>query len=324
VLRPITTNCLTAVGAWARCGWIPSSPTFTPDVWKMLKFGGHLTGFTLTDFAGRSGDRVAIGYRVGPAGLGYYQNALLVYDNILDVLVGPLHNVATASLSKLGNNPSELHRLWAKALSTLAFFAMPVFGLLAVLGQDLIVVVLGAKWQASAVLLSVIALRGIPQVVERTLGWLHVAAGRTDRWMRWGLFALGVQMTALLAGLPFGPIGVAWAQVLSMFILFVPAIAYAGRPLGIGVLDVIAIVGRPLGGTLACVILGFTLRYTVLADTGAFLRMFVLSATYAVSYLIIVVGILDMRSPFTLGLSLARDVLPARLQRWVPQFSSAL
>src|SRR5581483_1453575 len=112
--------------------------------------------------------------------------------------------------------------------------------------RDIIVLLLGKKWASAGLLLSVLAFRGIPHSVERTLGWLHVTAGRTDRWARWGLFAACVQFCALLCGLPFGPTGVAIAYTSAMFMLFVPALAYAGRPLGIGAADVLRAIWRQL------------------------------------------------------------------------------
>ena len=183
VTRPIATSFVLAAGVWFHCRWLPVRPRITAGVKEMLKFGCHLIGFSFTDAVSRNSDRVAIGSRFGARGLGFYQNALLIYDNLLD-LTFPLHNVATVSLSKLLGNLEELRRSWAKALSTLCFYAMPAFGVLAVTSQDLIVLLLGKKWSSAGVLLSVLALRGIAHVPERTLGWLHVSAGRADRWMR--------------------------------------------------------------------------------------------------------------------------------------------
>src|SRR5205807_338346 len=113
-------------------------PTVTRDVKEMIRFGINIVGFSATDFFGRSSDRVVIGKSSGAQGLGQYQNALVVYDHLLDVLSG-MHVVAVPSLSKLMDAQGELRRLWAKALSMLTFYAMPAFGLMAVTSQDLIV-----------------------------------------------------------------------------------------------------------------------------------------------------------------------------------------
>jgi PST family polysaccharide transporter len=313
VLKPILMNLLLAIGVWIQTGWWPRRPTMTSGVTEMLRFGLHLTGFTMTDFVRRSADRVAIGLRSGAVALGYYQNALFVYDNLIDILVFPLHSVAVASLSKLRHDLPELKRLWSKALSTLAFFLMPAFGILAVTSQDVIVLVLGAKWAPAGVVLGILALRGIPNGMERTLGWLHVAAGRSDRWMRWGIFAMFVQFVALFAGLPWGPVGVATAYAISIYVLFVPALAYAGKPLEIGALDVVRALWRPLAGSLIAVALSYVFRVTLLAATAPWTRTAVLVAVYVAIYSIIVAGILRLHTPLRVTWSLARDFLPSRL-----------
>ena len=263
VLRPVIMSSLLAAGVWLRCRWMPPKPAMTRNVKAMLRFGLNSTGFSLTDFVGRTSDRVAIGYRSGAAPLGHYQNALFVYDNLLDLLVSPLHGVAVSSLSKARDDTREIARLWRKALGTLAFFSMPAFGVLAVIGQDLIVTLLGAKWAQAGFLLSILAVRGIPHSIERTLSWLHVTAGTTDRWMRWGVGATCVQLIALFCGLPLGPTGVVVAYVTCMFLLFVPAVAYSGQPFGIGTRDVIAVVWRALLGALLAAAMGFAMRYTI-------------------------------------------------------------
>ena len=155
----------------------------------MLEFGLNITGFTMADYVSRSVDRVALGYTTGPKDLGHYQNAFVVYDNPLTLFTVPLHGVAVSTLTKLRDNLPELRRAWAMALSSLVFFAAPSFALLAVTGQDLVVLLLGSKWAEAGAIVSILALRGPAHVVERTLGWLHVAAGRADRWRHWGLGA---------------------------------------------------------------------------------------------------------------------------------------
>lgn len=297
VVRPIATPVCVALGVWARCRWLPGRPEFTPGVKESVKFGINITGYCMTDFTGRSADRVAIGYRTGAVGLGQYQNAMFVYDNLLDVLVFPLHSVAVTGLSKLRDNLTDLRRAWGKALSAVAFYAMPMFGLLAVTSQDVVVMLLGAKWEGAGLLLSILAFRGIPHSIERTLGWLHVTAGRADRWMRWGVFATAAQFVALFCGLPFGATGVAIAYVVAMFLLFIPAIAYAGRPLDIGVGDVVAIVWRPLTASLAAAGATFAMRWTLLADTPIIARVAILGAAYLLVYAFLAVGVLRFRGP---------------------------
>ena len=317
VVRPVAMASVTAAGSWWYSGWRPRRPVVTRGVKEMVAFGLNLSGFVLTDFVGRNSDRVAVGRGLGVRTLGYYQNALLAYDNILDIFVFSLHQVAVSALSKLHGDLVELRRTWSKALGTVAFFAMPAFGILAITSEDVIVLVLGEKWAMAGALLSVLALRGIPHSTERTLGWLHVAAGRTDRWFRWGILATCIQLVAVLCGLPFGAFGIVWAHVISMYLLFVPALVYAGRPLGIRSREVIAAIGVQLTGSLISAGVGFAARTWLLRGASSIERTAVLVLLYLAVYLAVVVGLFRMTEPISVCLSLMKDVLPGPLKRMV-------
>ncbi len=313
VLRPVMLNCFIALGVWLRCRWVPGAPRMSVGAKDLLRQGLRLAGFFVTDFIAGSSDRVAIGYWSGPTPLGYYQNAVFVYENLCSLLVLSAHNVAVSSLVKSRSNVLELRRLWAKALLTVEFFAMPAFGLLAVTGQDVVVTLFGSKWSQAGMILSILALRGIPHAVERTMGWLHVSAGRPDRWMRWGLVGMCAQLAALFCGLPYGPTGVAVAFVVCSFVMFIPAIAYSGRPLGIGVSDVIMAIWSPFVASFLAAAIGFALRFAVVADMSAMSRIIVLAAAYTGAYLVIVVGVFGELMPLRVLFALVEDALSQRI-----------
>ena len=305
VSKPVLTAFFTVIGVWISCDWWPGHPTFNTGVKDLLKFGLNVTGFTMTDFVARSMDRVALGYTTGPKELGYYQNAFVIYDNPV-ALFNPLHNVAVATLSKLRADRAALKRAWASALGSMAFFAAPAFAVLAVTGQDLVFLLLGSKWVQAGVILSILALRGPAHVVERTAGWLHVSAGRADRWRHWGFVNCAVLVVALFCGLPFGAVGVAAAYTVSMYLLFVPAIAYAGRPLGITAVDVLKTIGPQVITALGVAALGFLLSHTVFVDTPPLVRLLVLSVLCGAVYLVAMIFGFRMTRPLVVAASLVR------------------
>ena len=304
VVRPVAMSGLATAGVWWYCPWRPGRFAVTPAVRQMLKFGANLSGFTVTDAVARNADRVAVGRVLGARTLGYYQGCLLLYDNVLLVLVAPLHQVAVASLSKLQHDLPEFRRAWAKALSTMAFLAMPVFGVLAVVSSDLVVTLLGEKWLPAGALLGVLALRGIAHAPERTVGWLHVAAGRPDRWLRWGVVGSAIQLIAVFVGLAFGVSGLVWAQVACMYILVVPALAYAGRPVGIRARDVVAVVGPYMLGGLVAAGAGFAVRSLWLDGAPPLPRMAIVVPAYLAVYLVVVLGLFRVTAPLEVARSL--------------------
>ncbi len=96
------------------------------------------------------------------------------------------------------------------------------------------------------------------------------------------------------------------------FLLFVPAIGYAGAPLGIKPFDVVTVVGRQMTGALGAAALAFILRFTLLNELHPIIRSAVLIMVYCSAYLLLVVGLFRVKTPIRVALSLIIDFLPAR------------
>ena len=150
------------------------------------------------------------------------------------------------------------------------------------------------------------------------MGWLHVAVGRADRWMRWGFYSAPVQLLAVAAGLPFGVTGVAAALAIAMFGLFVPALVYSGEPIGIRAKDVFRAVGPQMTAGLATVAIGFLVELQFLESFSPWIRMPIAATVCLVTYLAICVGVFRVTAPLHLVFSALRDFravrLPAKLQ----------
>ena len=314
VAKPILQVALTAFGAWLSCPWLPGRPHVSSETKELVGFGLGVTGFTVMDTLSRSADRIALGYFNGAGSLGYFQNAYLLYMNMLNIVTEPLHNIGVSSLTKLRDNMAELKRSWSAALSSMTFFCAPAFAVLAVTGQDFAVLLLGQKWAPAGPLLCVFAIRGIANCVERTMGWLHVVAGRADRWSRWGVFSAVFHLLALAAGLPFGAMGVAVAYTVAMFCLFVPALVYAGQPIGIGVRDVLSATGPQMISALIAVAFGLAMQQLFLLDLSGLGRLVVSIPICLAMYLVVVLGVFRMTGPLKLASSMLQDF--GSLKRW--------
>jgi O-antigen/teichoic acid export membrane protein len=312
VLRPVVSTLCVAVGAWFVCPWRPGFPAFDAEVKPMVRFGLHVMGFSVIATMAKSVDRIALGLRYPPDQVGYYQNATALYENsILSALI-QLHIVASAALSKLQSDAGALRQKYEAALSALAFFFMPAAAILSVVAEDLTVILLGEKWRLAGSLLSILALRGIFQVVEGSQGWLHLSIGRADRWRNWGLITAAVQVVAVLGGLPFGAEGVAIAMVIASMLIAVPSITYAGRPIGIGAALVIRAVGPQLIGAISVAAAGWWLQTMALTEYSSFVRILLSGSFCMCLYLAIVVGLFRLVEPIKVARSTVHDLLGKR------------
>jgi PST family polysaccharide transporter len=312
VIRPITTSLSVAFGAWLACRWRPGFPVFDDEVKSMIRFGLHVVGFSVTYTIAKAVDRIALGLFYRPDQVGYYQNAITLYENSIFAAVIQLHTVGSAALSKLQSNPDALRQKYEAALSALAFFLMPAAAILSVAAEDITVLLLGEKWRAAGLLLSIIALRGIFQAVEGSQGWLHLSIGRADRWQTWGIVSLGVQVVVTLAGLPFGATGVAVGGVIASALLAVPSISYAGRPIGVGAALVIRAAGPQFIGAISAAATAWWLQASALNDYSSFARILLSGCFCACVYLAIVLGLFRLTEPIKVAGSVARDFVGRR------------
>jgi O-antigen/teichoic acid export membrane protein len=309
VIRPIANALCVVIAAWLSCRWTPGVPVLDDDVRSMVRFGLHVVNLTVIYTMARAFDRIALGLYYRPDTVGQYQNATMLYDNSIVSVLVQMHNVGSATLSKLQSNPAVLGQKYAAALSALSFFVMPTAAILSVTAQDLTVMLLGEKWREAGLLLSIIALRGVFQVVEASQGWLHIAIGRADRWRNWGIIAAVVQVAAVLGGLPFGATGVAVAVVMTSVVNAVPSISYAGRPIGIGAGLVIRTVGPQLIGAITIAAAGWCLQGIALTHLPGFVRI-ILSSCFCISlYLVIVVGLFRVTEPIRVAFTVVREHL---------------
>jgi PST family polysaccharide transporter len=315
VLRPITYAVCVAFGAWRACPWRPGSPVFDEDVKSMVRFGLHVVGFSVTYTIAKSVDRIGLGLFYPAEQVGYYQNAITLYENSIFSVLSQLHTVGSAALSKLQSNPTALRQKYEAALSALAFFMMPAAAILSVTGEDVTVLLLGEKWRMAGSLLSIIALRGISQVIEGSQGWLHLSIGRADRWQNWGIVSLGVQIAAVLSGLPFGATGIAIAVVVAHVFIALPSVSYAGRPIGIGTSLVIRAVGPQLFGAIATAAVGWWLQTIAFNDYSSFARICLSAVFCTCVYLAVVVGIFRVTEPIRVAAAAVFDQLRRRQQQ---------
>ena len=159
------------------------------------------------------------------------------------------------------------------------------------------------------------ALRGVVEFIEWSQTWLHVASGRAERWKYSAFVSAIVRVVAILAGLPFGAEGVVIALVVAGWLIALPSVIYAGRPLGIGTALVIWAVGGPMLGATIALAAGWWLQTIFLENFSTLIRIILSAFLCASIYLLIVVGLLRNTEPIRIAGRLVQDFGARAAQR---------
>ncbi len=309
---------VTSIGAWILCPWIPGRPTRVTETESMVRFAINVYSRFSVNYCARNLDSFLVGWRFNAQSLGFYKKAYDLFALTAGQIVSPLTNVAVSALSRVRQNPVEYRRYLLNALGTVAFIAMGVGANLTLVGKDVILVLLGPNWGTSGRVFTYFGLGIGIMVIYATHGWIHLSIGRADRWLRWGIVEFGITASLFLIALPWGPIGIAVAWSTSFWILTIPALWYAGKPIEIPIASIIKalwkyVVAAAAAGGMSAVVFGSTLGSQT--TTSALIRIITVSVQFGAFYLVTVTLLHRSLLPvFNLG-RLLKEMLPFRNTR---------
>lgn len=227
VAMTATTGLVAMTAVWQLSGWRPGLPRRGAGVGPMLAFGGFLTGSSFLAYVRRNADTVLIGAMFGSVALGLYQKAYQILMLPIRQVNGPVTNVVVPTLSRLQSDPERFRRYYCKALLLMTSVGMPVVGLAFVAAGDIVLLVLGDQWLDAVPIFIALSPAAFAGTINVAGGWIFVSTGRSDRQFRISVVLTVFYISAMVAGLPWGVLGVATAFSIAFCVARIPHMAYA-------------------------------------------------------------------------------------------------
>ena len=246
VAIPAMQSLTNMVLVWVVVPWRPGRPSVGKEVREMVRFGGNLTGFNCMNYLTRNVDNALIGAVWGAGPLGIYSRAYALLLFPLQQVNWPLGSVAVTTLSRLQNNPTQYRRVYCRIIQLIAYLTMPLVVLLAILSDEIILIVLGDQWSEAAVIFRILAFWALLLPLVGALGWLLTSLGRTRRMFKLGVITSTCAIVSFVLGLPWGPVGVAIAATICFSILAVPSMMYALDKTPVSLRQFWAAISRPV------------------------------------------------------------------------------
>jgi O-antigen/teichoic acid export membrane protein len=312
-------------GAWLACRWVPSRPRRASGTKSGIKFAINVYLHYAFSYSTHNTDNLLVGWRYGAQALGFYKKAYDLFVLAETQLMYPISAVAISTFSRVSHDREQFQRYFLRTISVLALLGMGIGADFALVGKDLIRVLLGPGWEEAGRIFALFGPGIGVMMLYNTHGWVHLAIGRPERWFRWGLFEFACTACLFLLGLHWGPSGIALAWTISYFLLMIPGFWYAGKPIGLGVLPVLTVIGKFFAASAAAgcgtvLILRFVPAFEMtLGAPGALLRMVLVSLLFFGLYICCVILLHGGLKPISETTDLLRDLLPERtVGRTVP------
>jgi PST family polysaccharide transporter len=305
-----------SIGAWTLCRWLPKFPRRAPGTMSMVRFAMNTYSHCVVNYFAKNMDNLLVGWRFNAQALGFYKKAYDLFVLPANQLLSPVSAVVVTTLSRLKGDRAEYQRCFLRGLSILAFVGMGLSGVLTLIGKDFIRLLLGPGWDTAGSIFVFFG-PGIGfMLIYGTHSWLHLSAGKADRWFRWGVIEFGVTALLFLLALPWGPLGIAVAWTTSFWILMLPAFWYAGKPIGFTIAPLLSVLWKyalaaiAAGATAAAIISQMQHLQALSGWTGAFVRVVIHSSLFVALYLLAVVLLHGGNEPVRQITRLAPDLLP--------------
>ncbi len=244
VAGAVALSASTCIGAWVSCWWMPGIPRRNPNTGPMVRFAMHTYGRFITGYFSGNLDNFLVGWRLGASQLGFYKKAYDLFVLPTNQLSLSLTNVAVSALSRFQRDLVQYRRYFLSAFGVMAFVGMALSADLTLVGKDLVFVLLGPKWGETGRIFTIFGPGIGVMLLYCTHIWIHLSIGRADRWFRWGLIDMVVTALFLVIGLHWGAEGIAAAWVIAYWVIVLPALWYAGRPIQLGISPMLGVAWR--------------------------------------------------------------------------------
>jgi O-antigen/teichoic acid export membrane protein len=206
---------------WAVSDWRPRARPSRARLRDLGGFGARMLATRVLFTLHRNVDNVLVGRFLGSGPLGAYALAynlsLIPFGRIVD----PARDLLYPALSRLQHEPERVAAAWLRVTRLLIVLLAPALLGLAVVADDFVAVLLGARWDDAAVPLALLAVTGALQSAIALNSVVLPALDRTRELLRFAVITFAVSLAGFAAGLPFGIDGVA-AGYLAANLVVVP------------------------------------------------------------------------------------------------------
>ena len=220
----------TEIGSFVLTGcvsrWRPDWPSKGSGVRPLLTFGAHQTAASFVFAVARGCDTLLIGRFFGAAAVGLYSRGAALVIRPLEQFLLPINAVFLPALSRLQSQPARYRSTFMRIYEAVILVAFFFTSMLLALSHPVTLVLLGPKWERASAIFAGFTVFAISLPLSNVANWLLTSQGRGKDIFIQNSIAAFLALASFIAGLPFGPVGVAMAFSLSALLLRLPVLYY--------------------------------------------------------------------------------------------------
>lgn len=227
----------------------------------IIRFSRAILSARVLQFLQGNYSTMAVGAAYNLTNVGLYRAAVRIVGAAQETVREPARHLgwSTMRAAQVQDAASDASgtlsaRAALRYCEVLFALAGPLFITLGVMSQQVTALLLGAKWQPSAPLITILAIAACTRLLGTVVEPLFALKLRTDLVQRFTFMVTGSNMILLTLALPFGLIALAWSDVIGGLISIPLAMVLLRREGGIAIASFVRTLTPSLAGWAACLL----------------------------------------------------------------------
>lgn len=233
VAQQLTVAIVSVVANMASANWLPGLPKRGVSLRRFFSFGSQLFATQTLTYFTKNVDNIVLGIYSGPVSLGLYSRAYQLLMTPLNQINAPMTGVALPVLSRLQDDDERFTHYLAQAQFVACYITASLFAVAAGLADPLVLLLFGPTWAEVGPIFAVLAVGGIFRSIQQIAYWTYLAKGKTAAQLRMIAVTRPLMILMIVAGVPWGPIGVAVGHSVAYFLFWVVSMVHVGKVTGV-------------------------------------------------------------------------------------------
>lgn len=233
--------------------WRPEF-TFTNTTFaKINKFSRNFLPSQLLDFFSLNMDMMLVGKYFGKTDLGFYGRATALVQLPVNSIGNIFNRTFFSVFAALQDNKQAFSSSYLRAIKMLTLVVMPILVLTAVLAEKIVLFLFGAEWIGMTPFVTILAIGAAIGSYNSFNDSVMTSQGRTDLLLRINVIEKIILIMGVVIGVRYGILGVAYAKVGAVALMFIPKLLVLARVSSVSMLSWFAahirlFIGLILGG----------------------------------------------------------------------------
>ena len=224
LIRDIVSACL----VWIYGRWIPHLKFDLDSIKELFGFSFNVFLSQAVQYLAQKLDIIIIGRVMGG-------NSLGIYDKALSLMLFPLQNVSHVianvmfpSLSMIQSDKERVKDVYLRCTRAISLLTFPMMVGMFVISESFVMGVLGEQWAELIPVMQIFCISGIVRSIVTVTGAIYLSQGATSLQLKVTILTKPITIAGVLAGVPWGVIGIAIGSSVANFINSIITLIAAG------------------------------------------------------------------------------------------------